>query len=210
MPRCGSPRHRRAPTCCCAGCREVATMSLALLTDLYELNMAAVYLRRGMLAPATFSLFVRQLPPGRGFLVAAGLEDCLEFLEEFQFSDADLDYLRREVGYPADTLAALRELRFTGDVWAVPEGRVMLATVIATKAVRCRLAAAGRHRTALVAITVANVTRLSRTVSTSCASGRGAVTSSSGSLASTTRPSGTAQTSPVNRSSRRAARVSAG
>src|SRR5664279_4939823 len=61
--------------------------------DLYELNMAAVYLRRGMLAPATFSLFVRQLPPGRGFLVAAGLEDCLEFLEEFQFSDADLDYL---------------------------------------------------------------------------------------------------------------------
>jgi len=147
-------------------------MSLALLTDLYELNMAAVYLRRGMLAPATFSLFVRQLPPGRGFLVAAGLEDCLEFLEEFQFSDADLDYLRRDVGYPADTLAALRELRFTGDVWAVPEGRVVLAnepllevtaplpeaqlvetvllnlvtfaTVIATKAVRCRLAAAGR------------------------------------------------------------------
>jgi len=47
-------------------------MSLALLTDLYKLNMAAVYLRRGMLAPATFSLFVRQLPPGRGFLVAAG------------------------------------------------------------------------------------------------------------------------------------------
>jgi len=102
-------------------------MSLALLTDLYKLNMAAVYLRRGMLAPATFSLFVRQLPPGRGFLVAAGLEDCLEFLEEFQFSDADLDYLRREVGYPADTLAALRELRFRGDVWAVPEGRVVLA-----------------------------------------------------------------------------------
>lgn len=49
-------------------------MSLALLTDLYELNMAAVYLRRGMLAPATSSLFVRQLPPGRDFLVAAGLD----------------------------------------------------------------------------------------------------------------------------------------
>ena len=48
-----------------------------LLTDLYELNMAVSYLRRGMTGPATFSLFVRRLPPDRGFLSAAGLEDCL-------------------------------------------------------------------------------------------------------------------------------------
>ena len=54
-----------------------------LLTDLYELNMAASYLERGMGGEATFSLFVRQLPPTRGFLVAAGLEPALEFLEGF-------------------------------------------------------------------------------------------------------------------------------
>lgn len=56
-----------------------------LLTDLYELNMAASYLARGMSEPAVFSLFVRKLPPNRGLLVAAGLEDCLSFLERFGF-----------------------------------------------------------------------------------------------------------------------------
>src|SRR5688500_15013049 len=64
-----------------------------LLTDLYELNMAAVYLRRGMTGPATFSLFVRQLPSNRGFLVAAGLADCLDFLERFRFVPDELDWL---------------------------------------------------------------------------------------------------------------------
>jgi len=61
-----------------------------LLTDLYELNMAASYLRRGMDALATFSLYVRDLPSERGFLVAAGLEPCLDFLETFSFEDDDL------------------------------------------------------------------------------------------------------------------------
>jgi Nicotinate phosphoribosyltransferase (NAPRTase) N-terminal domain len=65
-----------------------------LLTDLYELTMAASYLRRGMDDLATFSLFVRHLPPARGFLVAAGLEDCLAFLEDFHFHDHELTYLR--------------------------------------------------------------------------------------------------------------------
>jgi nicotinate phosphoribosyltransferase len=72
-------------------------MGLALLTDLYELNMAASYLRRGMTAPATFSLFVRNLPTGWGFLVACGLERCLEFLETLRFADEDLGYLRDEL-----------------------------------------------------------------------------------------------------------------
>lgn len=49
----------------------------ALWTGLYELKMAAIYLRRGMAGPATFSLFVRHLPPERGYLVAAGLADCI-------------------------------------------------------------------------------------------------------------------------------------
>jgi len=57
----------------------------ALLTDLYELNMAASYLRRGMTAEATFSLYVRDLPPERGFAVVGGLARCLDFLEGFGF-----------------------------------------------------------------------------------------------------------------------------
>ncbi|MCI2416421.1 nicotinate phosphoribosyltransferase [Saccharopolyspora sp. K220] len=98
-----------------------------LCTDLYEIRMAASYLRRSMTAPATFSLFVRELPRSRGFLVAAGLADCLDFLERLHFSAADLTYLGDVVHLPEADLAALAELRFTGDVWAVPEGRVVFA-----------------------------------------------------------------------------------
>ncbi|MGH2662452.1 MAG: nicotinate phosphoribosyltransferase [Actinomycetota bacterium] len=144
-------------------------MGRALLTDLYELNMAASYLRRGMVAPATFSLFVRALPEGWGFLVACGLERCLEYLESLRFSDEDLDYLRREAGYPEEILEAFRALRFTGEVRAIPEGRVFFPdepllevtaplpeaqlvetyllnqvtyqTAIASKAARCRIVA---------------------------------------------------------------------
>jgi nicotinate phosphoribosyltransferase len=147
-------------------------MPSALLTDLYELNMAASYLRRNMNEQATFSLFVRRLPPGRGFLVAAGLEPCLEFLEDFRFEEDELAYLGQHLGFDQDTLASFEALRFEGDVWAVPEGRIVLAnepiveitapiavaqlvetyllnvitfqTTIASKAARCRIAADGR------------------------------------------------------------------
>jgi nicotinate phosphoribosyltransferase len=146
-------------------------MGLGLVNDLYELTMAASYLRRGMTQPATFSLFARRLPPSRGFLVAAGLEDVLRRLPEVAFDDADLAWLAGH-GFDADILDAFRALRFTGDVWAVPEGHVVFAeeplievtaplpeaqlvetillnqityqTALATKAARCRLAAGGR------------------------------------------------------------------
>jgi nicotinate phosphoribosyltransferase len=95
-----------------------------LCTDLYELRMAAGYLRRNMVGPATFSLFVRRLPPQRGFLVAAGLADALTFLERF---DEEIVYLRAAADLDEASLAALRETRFTGEVWAVPEGRVVFA-----------------------------------------------------------------------------------
>ncbi|SBT44347.1 nicotinate phosphoribosyltransferase [Micromonospora narathiwatensis] len=140
-----------------------------LRTDLYELRMAASYLRRGMVEPATFSLFVRRLPHRRGFLVAAGLAEALAFLESFAFDHDELGYLRDVVGLDDPALAALAGLRFTGDVWAVPEGRAVFAdepllevtapiaeaqlvetgvlnlvtfhTTVATKAARCRIAA---------------------------------------------------------------------
>lgn len=98
----------------------------ALLTDLYELNMAASYLRRDMTAPATFSLFVRNLPPNRGFLIAAGLEACLDALESFSFDEDDLAYLRT-IGFDERDLEAFRAVRFDGEVWAIGEGRVVHA-----------------------------------------------------------------------------------
>ncbi len=98
----------------------------ALLTDLYELKMAASYLRRGMDAEATFSLYVRNLPKERGFLVAAGLDAALSFLGSFAFEDDDVAYLAT-IGFDDDACGALRRLRFTGDVWAVPEGTVVYA-----------------------------------------------------------------------------------
>jgi nicotinate phosphoribosyltransferase len=101
-------------------------MPAALLTDLYELNMAASYLRRGMHAPATFSLYVRSLPPERGFLVAGGLESVLTHVESFGFDDDDLSYLST-IGFDAEARESLRGLRFDGDVWAVPEGTVIYA-----------------------------------------------------------------------------------
>jgi nicotinate phosphoribosyltransferase len=96
----------------------------ALLTDLYELNMAASYLRRGMVCPATFSLYVRGLPKQRGFLVAAGLGACLDFLETISFEEDDLTYLS-SVGFDDRAVEDFRTLRFTGEVWAVPEGRIV-------------------------------------------------------------------------------------
>lgn len=144
-------------------------MAHALTTDLYELNMASSYLRRGMTGPATFSLFVRDLPSEWSFLIACGLEGCLEALEDFAFTDQDLEYLGAELGYPKDTLDAFARLRFTGSVRAIPEGRVIFAqepllevtaplpeaqlletyllnqltyqTAVASKAARCRLVA---------------------------------------------------------------------
>src|SRR5947209_2121337 len=97
-----------------------------LATDLYELNMAASFLRRGVTEQATFSLFVRDLPPTRGFLVAAGIEDCLDQLAEFAFDAGQLDYLAG-LGFDGDAIESFRQLRFTGEVWAVPEGRIVFA-----------------------------------------------------------------------------------
>src|SRR5438270_623442 len=88
--------------------------------------MAASFRRRGMHAPATFSLFVRALPSERGFLVACGLDSCLDYLEGLAVNDDDLDALSG-LGLDDLTIEALAGLRFTGDVRAIPEGRVVFA-----------------------------------------------------------------------------------
>jgi nicotinate phosphoribosyltransferase len=144
----------------------------ALFTDLYELTMAASYFREGMNAPATFSLFVRKLPRGRSFLIAAGLEDALNYLRDFRFSQEAIRYLSSLGAFDASFLSFLGDLRFTGEVRAVPEGTPVFEnepllevtapiieaqlvetavvncchfqTLVASKAARSVLAAAGR------------------------------------------------------------------
>lgn len=96
------------------------------MTDLYEVTMALAYLREGLTAPATFSLFARKLPAERGFLVAAGLADVVAALAGYEVGERDVEAFAAALGRPVAEVAALRGLRFTGDVYAVPEGRVVL------------------------------------------------------------------------------------
>jgi nicotinate phosphoribosyltransferase len=143
-----------------------------LLIDLYELTMVQAYLDAGMVGPASFELFVRRLPSSRNFLIAAGLEQALAFLEAFHLSEGELSQLAAVFALSPAMKDLLRELRFSGDVDAVPEGTVVFAdeplirvtaplpqaqlvetrltnlihfqTVIASKAIRAVIAAAGR------------------------------------------------------------------
>jgi nicotinate phosphoribosyltransferase len=144
----------------------------ALLTDLYQLNMLAAYLDHGLTETAVFELFVRKLPPRRGFLMAAGLEQALQFLETLAFTSENLEAVRGLGEFSDRFIGYLRSFRFTGDVDAMPEGTVFfpdepifrvtaplpeaqfvetrlvnllhLQTVVASKAARMVLAASGR------------------------------------------------------------------
>ncbi len=101
-----------------------------LLTDLYELTMAAGYVENGFDAQATFELFVRDLPANRSYLIAAGLEQALEYLENICFRAREIDYLRAHPAFKhvgRRFFDYLSEFRFTGDVWAMPEGTVAFA-----------------------------------------------------------------------------------
>ncbi len=98
--------------------------NLALLTDLYELTMAASYFHHKMFAPATFSLFIRDYPPNRGYFVSAGLDDVLDFLESFSYSKEDIDFLQGRELFKQDFLDFLSHLCFTGEVRAIEEGRL--------------------------------------------------------------------------------------
>ena len=98
---------------------------LALFTDLYELTMAASYFAHGLDHEATFDLFVRALPKHRQFLVAAGVDDAVDYLEGLCFEPPAIDYLRGLGLFAEPFLGYLEALRFTGDAWAVAEGEVV-------------------------------------------------------------------------------------
>ena len=143
----------------------------ALLTDLYELTMLRAYAAAGMQDPAVFEFSVRRLPAGWNFLVAAGLDPLLDWLEDLRFHEDELAWLGAAAGFGPEFTRALAGLRFTGDVDALPEGTVFfphepvvrvtaplpeaqlietrlinllqLPTLVASKAARCVLAAPG-------------------------------------------------------------------
>jgi len=97
----------------------------ALLTDLYELTMADSYYRRGMNRECTFDLFVRELPDRRNFMVACGLEQAIDYLENLSFDDDAIDYLATLDRFSEGFLDYLRTFTFSGEVWAAPEGEIM-------------------------------------------------------------------------------------
>ena len=93
-----------------------------LSTDLYELNMIQAYLDRGEDKEAVFEFFVRRLPDRRGFMLAAGLEQALEYLETLRYSDEELAWLESSGRFRKNLIDFLKGFRFTGDVHAIPEG----------------------------------------------------------------------------------------
>lgn len=150
----------------------ISDRTVALFTDLYELTMCQAYFVERMFEPATFSLFVRRLPKTRNFLLACGLDDVLSYLENLKFETESLDHLAALGLFRDEFLRWLGDLRFSGDVWAAPEGtpvfadepilevtapigeaqlaetfimnQVHLQTTLASKAVRVVTAARGR------------------------------------------------------------------
>jgi nicotinate phosphoribosyltransferase len=144
----------------------------ALFVDLYELTMAASYHELGLVEPVTFDLYAHALPPRRGYVVACGVEPALDYLEGLRFDDDAVAYLRSLRLFDEAFLERLADLRFTGDVWAIPEGDVAFPyepllrvtaplveaqlvetwllnclgfqTLVATKAARVATACAGR------------------------------------------------------------------
>jgi nicotinate phosphoribosyltransferase len=100
--------------------------NVSLLTDLYELTMCASYFDNKRTEAATFDLFIRKLPPNRSYYVSAGLEQALLYLKSIRFDSEQIDFLR-EKGFKQDFLDFLRQFKFTGEVWAVPEGTIVFA-----------------------------------------------------------------------------------
>src|SRR6266567_4038887 len=101
--------------------------AFGLTTDLYELTMAAAYFDNGLHHRAIFELFVRKLPARRSYLIVAGLEQALDYLSTLRFTSDQIDYLREHPSFKnvsQEFFDYLAEFRFTGDVWAMPEGTV--------------------------------------------------------------------------------------
>ncbi|MDE7245617.1 MAG: nicotinate phosphoribosyltransferase [Oscillospiraceae bacterium] len=103
--------------------KRTERLNLSMLFDFYEMTMANGYYRMGMQEKITyFDLFFRRVPDGGGFAIAAGLEQLVEYIQDLHFDEDDIAYLRSKNLFQEDFLEYLRTFRFTGDIWAVPEG----------------------------------------------------------------------------------------
>ena len=98
-----------------------------LLTDLYQLNMMQAYIEQGETKTAVFEFFVRKLPDRRGFLIAAGLDQALDFLENLRVSPEEIEWLERSDRFERSLIDYLATFRFTGDVHAMWEGTIFFA-----------------------------------------------------------------------------------
>ena len=104
----------------------LGTETLALLCDYYELTMGRGYFHSGMADRITyFDVFFRRVPDGGGYAVFAGLEQIANYIENLRFSESDIEYLRSKGTFDKEFLEYLRHFRFTGDIYAVPEGTVI-------------------------------------------------------------------------------------
>ena len=98
-------------------------MNLTMLCDYYELTMTNGYYACGMQNRITyFDIFFRSVPDGGGFAIAAGLEQAIRYIQQLHFDEDDIAYLRGRKMFSEGFLESLRNYRFTGDIWAVPEG----------------------------------------------------------------------------------------
>ncbi|MDQ7011595.1 MAG: hypothetical protein Q9M29_07220, partial [Mariprofundaceae bacterium] len=96
----------------------------ALATDLYQLTMVQSYLDHGLTGTASFEFFVRKMPAHRGFLLFCGLESVLNFLQSLQFNDSEIAWLKQSGRFSESLTDYLADIRFTGDVDAMPEGTI--------------------------------------------------------------------------------------
>lgn len=98
---------------------------LELVTDFYEFTMSNGYLEKNMNDIAYFDVFFRKVPDKGGYAIIAGLEQIIEFIENLKFDDEDIKYLKEQNIFSENFLNYLRNFKFSGDIWAIPEGTVV-------------------------------------------------------------------------------------
>ena len=97
--------------------------NFTMLCDFYELTMANGYFKNGFYKRTTyFDVFFRNVPDNGGFAIAAGLDQIIEYIKELHFSAEDIEFLRSKKIFDEEFLEYLKDFRFTGDIYAVPEG----------------------------------------------------------------------------------------
>ena len=122
-------------------------INLTMLCDFYELTMAHGYFEKGYKERITyFDLFYRRCPDGGGFAIAAGLEQIIEYIQELRFDPEDIEYLRNRNLFSEEFLAYLGDFKFTGDIWAVPEGTPVRAPAIQAQLIETFLLLSVNHQ----------------------------------------------------------------